>query len=277
MIRKAVTPLLVFVAIVQIGLILYWQTNRIVIHTQPIKDNELAGFFDSLKVLQISDLHIDRFGGREKKLADLIESIDPHLIFITGDFVGRNSNPKPALEVIERIAKNRKVIAILGNKDHEFKNRKINTADLMAGLKKEGVEVLVNQSIKLRFGSDWVFIIGLDDNYLWKDDFFKATANLPPKGKKILLAHSPDIVTKVNLDGISLVLSGHTHGGQVKLPFIGAIYTNRSGNSVFRFVSGLYCYGDTKLYVNRGIGTSSLPSRFLSRPEITIFKFEQRQ
>ncbi len=277
MTKKIVTILLICLIVVEIGFFFYWQTNRIVIHSQPIRDSRLAGFFDSLKVVQISDLHINRFGGREKKLADLIERMDPHLIFITGDFAGRSSNLKPALEVIEGIAKNRKVIAILGNKDHEYKNQKINTADLIAGLKKEGVEVLINQSVKLTFGSDSIFVIGLDDNYLWKDDFFAATANLPPKGEKILLTHSPDIVTKVNLDGISLVLAGHTHGGQVKLPFIGAIYTNRSGNSVFKFVSGLYFYDDTKLYVNRGIGTSSLPLRFLSRPEITIFKFEEEQ
>ena len=275
MIRKIVTLFLVFVVIVQIGLILYWQTNKIVIHVQPIEDSQLAGFFDSLKVLQISDLHINRFGCREKELVDLIERIDPHLIFITGDFVSNNSGIDPALKVIEKIAKDRKVIAILGNNDHEHKNQKIDTADLVAGLKKEGICVLINQSIKLELADDSVFIIGLDDNYLWRDDFFKATANLPPGGRKILLAHSPDIVTKVDLGDIDLVLSGHTHGGQVKLPFIGAVRTNRVCNSVFKFISGLYYRGNTKLYVNRGIGMSFLPVRLFCRPEITIFKFEK--
>jgi hypothetical protein len=110
---------------------------------------------------------------------------------------------------------------------------------------------------------------------VWKDDFFVATANLPSKSKEILLAHSPDIASKINLDNINLILSGHTHGGQVKLPFLGAIYTNRACNSAFKFVSGLYYYQNVKVYVNRGIGTSFFPLRFLSRPEITVFKFEK--
>ena len=273
--KKIITTFLVLIVAIQIIAFLYWQTNKIVIHTQIIKDSQLASFFDSLKVVQISDLHIDSFGSREKKLIDLIDKINPHLIFVTGDFVGKDSNLNPVIEVMGRIAENREVFVVLGNSDHEFKNREIDTKKLIEGLKEKGVHILVNQSIKLKLATDSLYIIGLDDNYLWKDDFFIATANLPSKSKKILLAHSPDIASKINLDNINLILSGHTHGGQVKLPFLGAIYTNRTCNSAFKFVSGLYYYQKVKVYVNQGIGTSFFPLRFLCRPEITLFKFEK--
>jgi len=277
MTKKIVTIFLICLIVVEIGFFFYWQTTKIVIHAQTIKDTRLADFFDSLKVVQISDLHIDRFGSRERELTSLIEKINPHLIFITGDFIKRNSGIDSALRVVERMTKGRKVIAILGNSDHRRGNQKIDTDRLITGLEKTGVHVLVNRSMRLKLGVDSVFIIGLDDNYLWKDDFFKATANLPKEAKKILLAHSPDIVTKVRLDDINLVLSGHTHGSQIRLPLVGAVYANRVCNSVFKFVSGLYHYQGTRLYVNRGIGTTSLPLRFLCKPEITIFKFEKRQ
>jgi len=273
--KKTKILILLCVIALQISLFFYWQTNRIVVNIQPIKDNGLASFFDGLRVVQISDLHINRFGSREEELVHLIEKIDPNLILITGDFLSRNSDLEPAVEVVGRITKNRNAIAILGNADHEFRDKKVDTAKLVDSLRKKGVTVLVNRSIKLKSKADSIFVIGLDDNYLWKDDFFAATANLPLSGTKILLAHSPDIVTKVNLEGINLVLSGHTHGGQVKLPFVGAIHTNRVCNSVFKFVNGLYRYQNSNLYVNRGIGTSFFPLRFLSRPEVTIFKFEK--
>jgi len=273
--KRIANILLILIIALELLLFFYWQSNKIVIHIEAIKVNQLSDFFDSLKVVQISDLHIKRLGNRERELVSLIQKLDSHLIFITGDFVSNNQGIDPALKVVERIAQGRKVIAVLGNNDHEFRSQKIDTEKLVQGLEKTGILVLLNQSIKLKRGADSVFVIGLDDNYLWKDDFFKATADLPSKGERILLAHSPDIVTKVKLVNIDLVLSGHTHGGQIRLPMIGAVYTNRSCNSVFKFISGLYQYQNTKLYVNRGIGVSFFPVRFLCRPEITLFKFEK--
>lgn len=274
--RKIINILLVLVVTAELGFFLYFQTNTIVIHSQTINDSELAAFFNGFKVVQISDLHIYRFGNRERMLVSLIGKLDPQLIFITGDFANRNSTIVSALKVVGKIAENRNVIAILGNSDHQNGLEKIDTQKLVSGLNKIGVHILVNKSIKLKNEVDSVYIIGLDDNYLWKDDFFKATANVPSTVKKILLAHSPDIVSKVRLGKINLVLSGHTHGGQINLPFVGAIVTNRVCNSFYKFVSGLYSYQNTKLYVNRGIGTSSVPLRLFCRPEITVFEFHKK-
>ncbi|MCJ7508816.1 MAG: metallophosphoesterase [candidate division Zixibacteria bacterium] len=273
--KRRISILLILIVALELWLFFYWQSNKIIIHTETIKDNQMANFFDSLKVVQVSDLHIRRWGNREKELVSLIQKLNPDLIFITGDFASNNRGIDPALKVMERITQGRRVIAVLGNNDHEFRSQKLDTERLIRGLEKSGVLLLLNRSIKLKRQENSVFVIGLDDNYLWKDDLFKATDNLTSKGGKILLDHSPDIVTKVELNGINLVLSGHTHGGQVKLPLIGAIYTNRACNSVFKFVSGLYYYQNTKLYVNPGIGMSFFPVRFLCRSEITIFKFEK--
>jgi uncharacterized protein len=278
---KKLKYILLIILFLELGYFFYTQTNDIVVDTQVISDPVLKGILGDARIVQISDLHIDRVGPREHKLIALIKQIDPDILFITGDFISYNEGIASCREVVSALAQGRTVIATLGNGDHTQKHTDIDTQLLFNELQKTGITLLVNESLKLTLKGDAsrkdvpqasLYIIGLNDNHLWLDDIFKATANVPAEAPKLLLAHAPSIIEKINTGGINLILSGHTHGGQIVFPYIGALYTNRGINARKKFVSGLY-NEDTKLYVSRGIGTSGLPLRLFCKPEITVFKF----
>ncbi|MCD6099143.1 MAG: metallophosphoesterase [Candidatus Marinimicrobia bacterium] len=278
--KKLVHTFLIFLLLIEIICFLYLQTNMIKVKTQVIEDEQLARIFDGLTVIHISDLHTNRIGTREKKLLNLIYQIDPDLVFMTGDFISNATKIAPMVQVVNRIANDRLVIVIPGNKDHQvngYKNDKLFIKDIFNN---KDVVLLVNDSIKLTVQKsdkkDSIYIVGLDDNFTWNDDFFTAMLNVPVNAPKILLAHAPNIVEKINLQGINLILSGHTHGGQIRLPFVGPLILNPVCNAKKKFVSGLYIEDGAKLYVNRGIGTSVVPLRMFCRPEITLFNFVTR-
>lgn len=276
---KKLRIFLIGILLVEIGYFFYTETVSVKVETPVIESKELFEILNGLKVAQISDLHIKRVGVREKQLIEMINKINPNILFVTGDFVSDSEDINSCIEVLKSIVDGRVVIAVLGNNDHSFNKQCIDTKLLIRELEKIGVKVLQNESLKIARKSNGkkaaqdLYVIGLDDNYLWFDDIFKAQHNVPESGVKILLAHSPHIIEKINTKGINLILSGHTHGGQIKLPFIEVLYTNPVCNAKKKFISGLY-REDTTLYVNRGIGISSLPFRIFCKPEITLFEFK---
>lgn len=244
-----------------------------------VPDRELAAALGPARVAQISDLHISRTGMRERKLTSAIIRIDPDILVITGDLVARNEGIEPCCRLLGALARGRTVIAVLGNNDHPFNRFRLDTPSLVRQLEKAGVTVLINKSVKAtvrpREGrpAGPLYIIGLDDSFSWRDNIFTAREGVPRNGSAILLAHSPNIVERIDTGGIGLILSGHTHGGQIVLPLAGAVYTNPPFRSRRKFVAGLYRVEGTYLYVNRGIGTVSIPLRLFARPEIAIFRF----
>lgn len=276
---KKIRILLIFTLIIEIAHFFYTETNNIVIENREINDVELSQVFKGITVMQISDLHIERIGAREKKLIELVNKLAPDIIFITGDFVSTNNGIKPCIEVLKDIIPGHIIIATLGNSDHSYKKNSIDTKLLVQEMKKVGVNILINESVRLTIAENNfesahnLFIVGIDDNYLWLDNIFKAMNNLPLDAPKILLAHSPHIIEKINTTRINLILSGHTHGGQIVFPFIGALFTNPTCNARKKFVSGLY-QEDTMIYVNRGIGIVVIPLRLFAKPEITLLKFK---
>jgi predicted MPP superfamily phosphohydrolase len=277
--RTVVTIMLIVVLLFEIAYYFYTATTGVVIEPVTINDDTLADIFGTTRVVQISDLHLHRNGAVERKLVKKIDEADPDIIFITGDFVSENCFAHIP-EILCPITAGRTVIAVLGNNDHASKHHPMDTERLVSELSRIGVQVLRNESMKVTLapegaaGRKTVYVVGVDDNFLWQDDIFKATTNVPPDAPKILLAHSPNIIEKINTDGIHLILSGHTHGGQIALPFWGALYTNPTFRATKRLVAGLYD-DDTKVYVNRGIGAELIPLRLFARPEISLFQFKK--
>ncbi|MHB9154913.1 MAG: metallophosphoesterase [Endomicrobiales bacterium] len=263
-----------------LGLAFFWhvETNDVAVTVCRVNDPELAELLGSARVVQISDLHVRRQGLRERNLARVINRVDPDLVLVTGDNMAGSRGIEPCAALLHEIGKGRTVVATLGNNDHSYQRHFNDTERLVAELKKAGVRVLVNESLKLtverggRSGGKPLYIVGLDDNFLWYDDFFKATRNVPKDAPKLVLAHAPNIIEKIDTRRVKLILSGHTHGGQVVVPFLGAVYLNPTFRARKRFVSGLY-RDDTLLYVSRGIGTVLLPVRLFCKPEVTLFEF----
>jgi predicted MPP superfamily phosphohydrolase len=273
--------ILLGILIFEVFCFFYSETNSIKVNYQKIFDEELASALEGIRVIHLSDLHIKRIGVREKKLLKIIKYVDPHIIFISGDFISGNKGIRPCIEVMKYMANGRTVIAVLGNSDHTYKHHRRNTFLLVKCLKRAGVTLLRNESarIAIKIGEKYpreLFVLGLDDNYLRYDDIFKAKTNLPKKGPKILVVHCPNIIEKIDTADINLILTGHSHGGQIVIPFIGPVYSNPSEHSRKRYYSGLY-EEETKMYVNRGIGTSLVPFRIFCRPEVTCFEFKSRK
>jgi len=217
----------------------------------------------NLRVVQISDLHTDPAGINEKKLIGIVNSLDPDIIVFTGDTINK---PK-ALPVFKSTLKSLKAkigkFAVTGNYDYWF----LRGLDLFGGT---GFLVLDGETVRIIKDGDIFFISGL--NYEHGKYWPGLLRKVPGGYYSIFLYHTPDLVEDLKGANVDLYLAGHTHGGQVALPFYGAIITlSKYGK---RYEAGEYKVGGTVLYVNRGLGTDGkmgIGVRFLARPEVTVF------
>lgn len=220
---------------------------------------------DGYVILHLSDLHQARFGSKQKRLAKIISRRNYDLAVITGDFVSAYSayDFTPIAELLASIQG--PVYAVFGN--HDYLHREALAADLLAF-----GTVILDNSWRLERGA--LQVVGVEDpswtirhpKSPYKTELGEALHGVDPQKFTLLLSHSPAILPDAVNASIPLVLCGHTHGGQVKIPFLGAP-TTASGKLFDPYVQGLYKVRETRLYINRGLGTSGLPLRFLSPPE----------
>lgn len=236
-----------------------------------IKSRYLPEGFDGLKVIQFSDTHIgfqyslDQF----EKLMDKINNLSPDVILFTGDLM---DNPNEFNEH-ERIVRSLNKLeakfgkySIYGNHDHGGYGSDIYKKIMEAS----GFTLLLNEAVPLELidGSS-IYIVGVDDAMLGKPDLNAAIQGVPEDSYKILLSHEPDhMASSAAQSNVHLQLSGHSHGGQIQVPFYGPLVTPPLAET---YTEGFYSVGGMPLYVNRGLGTTRLPFRFLSRPELTLF------
>lgn len=221
--------------------------------------------FDGLRVVQISDLHVGPYASKEdvERVVAAVNRLKPDVVAITGDFVSLSAeNIYPCAEALEKLSPRMGTYGILGN--HDFATDPDAIAE---ALRSVGISVLRNQADHLTIGSQRLWIVGVDDVYLFQDDLPGAMADVPPGDKSILLCHSPDIVEQAIEMPIDLILVGHTHGGQVRLPIFGAPVLPVHNP---QYEAGLFAVGQSLMYVNRGLGVVYPPVRFMSRPEITV-------
>lgn len=233
----------------------------------------------SFTIAQVSDLHNAEFGGGNGELLTILEEAEPDLIAITGDLIdSRRTDPAPALAFLEGAVELAPVCYVTGN--HEFR-----AYDAYQGLKSQmeelGVIVLENESMVLEEVP--LRVIGLDDPSFGVRSDPSATpeqilqgaltALAPQAGEEdlrtVLLAHRPEYVELYAQHGADLVLSGHAHGGQVRLPGVGGLYAPGQG-FLPAYTSGLYQIGETSLVVSRGLGNSLFPLRVNNRPEVVL-------
>jgi predicted MPP superfamily phosphohydrolase len=198
-------------------------------------------------------------------MVQLIQSLDPHVVLFTGDLVDQVDAVPDAVQIFDKLRPKGGIWAVPGNWDH--------TADAVETLRAElaqvNVQFLINQSVHFEEG---LWIVGVDDPASSHDDVSDALVNVPAGSPRILLAHSPAIADSiVDVAAFDLILVGHTHGGQINLPLINGTWLHESATTTY--VRGLYDVRGSAMYVNRGIGTTTLPVRIGSRPEITHFTF----
>jgi len=161
---------------------------------------------------------------------------------------------------------NFKTYAVLGNWDYWAGD----ISPLVSMLKRNGIEVLINDNRFFFKNGDFINIAGVSDPCTEHDDIKRATFGINDKNFTILLSHAPCIVNHLGDESFDLILCGHTHGGQVNIPFIKPFWTPTETD----YIKGMYETGWGKLYVNRGIGVSGFPIRFLCPPELTVFNLK---
>jgi uncharacterized protein len=246
------------------------------LHTQKvqIKSNRIPAEFNGYKIAQFSDTHIG-FHYTLEQLEELVYEINAHnpdLIVFTGDLIDHPNEynwTNTLTETLKKLTANDGKLWIYGNHDHggygtDIVNQTFENANFT---------LLKNTHTYIERNNEKIVIIGLDDIMLGRPNIDQALPN-DSDTFSIILVHEPDYADKVKDYSVDVQLSGHSHGGQVQLPFIGYIYTPYLAE---KYVEGSYQVGNRplQLYVSRGIGTTRLPYRFFCKPEITIYELKK--
>jgi predicted MPP superfamily phosphohydrolase len=238
--------------------------DRFAVNQERIWLDALPESFSGLRLVQISDIHHGLFLP-ETWLAEAVQQTNrlrADVVVLTGDFVSYSrANIEPAAEILSRLRARYGVLAVLGN--HDFR---VGAEAVTSALRRKRIEVLRNQHTTIQFGGSSLYVAGVDD-YGYGADVRRAVRGIPRGAATILLAHNPRIISLASRNGVSLVLSGHTHGGQVNIPILGTVY-GRSPERL-RYKMGWDRLGATQIYVSRGIGTIVLPWRLRCPAEIT--------
>jgi hypothetical protein len=215
------------------------------------------GVSPPLRVLHLTDLHGASLGRREKSVLRIIQEEKPDLIVMTGDTSDRGSFGSYR-EFLASLHAPLGVFAVKGNWEHWAP-----AADEATTYESAGITLLVDEARRLR---DGLWIVGFDDETAGAPDVDRAMRSVPSGVATIALMHSPSLFDRV-APRVSVAFAGHTHGGQVRVPFLPPLWVPPGSGT---YVSGSYERNGTPLYVSRGIGTSVLPIRFACRPELPV-------
>ena len=219
--------------------------------------------FHGFRILQLADLHSDLDPKLPDAVIKAIQGLEYDICVNTGDFRNLTYDcQKASMHTTERIYAHihQTCYAILGN--HDF-IEKVPTLEAM------GIRVLLNESVKIEREGQHFWLAGVDDPNLYRtDDVVRAMRNIPKGDLVLLLAHSPEAYQKAEEAGAHIMLSGHTHGGQICLP--GGIIVTKHAEVAHKYCRGVWRYKKLKGYTSRGTGASSVPLRFNCRPEVTI-------
>ena len=252
-----------------IGTGLYWRGLRNAlepeVHCVQMAFRNLPKAFDGFRILHLADLHIDGMDGLAEVVAEIVSECEVDVCVMTGDYrfelYGSCAAVYPRIRTIHsKIRTEFGVLGTLGNHD---------AAEMAVELEKYGIRMLVNEAIELRRQRQSMWIVGVDDphDYLC-DDLPLALEEVPRDDFKILLAHTPEMFKEAANSGVDLYLSGHTHGGQIRIPFMGALIQN--AKCPREFVQGHWHHREMQGYTSAGVGCSMLPVRFNCPPEIVI-------
>ena len=274
--RRWIAAIAAAAALSLLGWALVWGNTALVRTDVLVCSNGIPEAFDAYKIVQISDLHDAQIGENNEKLIAMTAEAEPDCIVLTGDFVDSSRfHPERSLSVAEALAKIAPVYYVSGN--HEAIIPDADYQALTDGLRALGVCVLEDESAELTRGGQSIRLIGLTDigfrpgTLEEKKDALRTalSALLPEDEFSVTLAHRPELMDVYTECGAPLVLSGHAHGGQIRLPGIGGLIA--PGQGLFpKYTDGKYEENGTTLVVSRGVGNSVLPLRVNDRPQIVV-------
>lgn len=267
--------IVIFITLLISGLIC---NKNLKLNTITVKSEKLPEGFEGFRIAHISDLHNATFGKDNERLINMISSSQPDIIAITGDIVDcHRTDTQVALDFVKKAVEIAPCYYVAGN--HEARV----PADfeiLLAGFEEAGVIVLRNETATHIKGEDSICIMGVDDpdftimsysidQSVIIDSALKELTSQTEESFTLLLSHRPEMFKVYKDNNIDLVLSGHAHGGQFRLPFIGGLYAPHQG-LLPEYDSGLYTEDNTNLVVSRGVGNSLFPLRLFNPPEVIL-------
>ena len=256
--------ILMLIIIILIPFCLY-QNKHLVITTYTYESEKLGADLDGYRIVQISDLHNAEFGKENKKLLETIRSCSPDIIVITGDLVDSNhTNVERAVAFVNEAVKIAPVYYVTGN--HEYWLDPSENEQMMQGILAAGACDLDDEAVCIEKGDSSFMLAGLDDQHL-SDETLKNLLQEQKNELSIVLAHEPQYLQNYANAGADLVLTGHAHGGQIRLPFVGGIVAPDQG-FLPEYTSGKYNSTDTEMIVSRGLGNSIIPVRLFNYPEV---------
>jgi len=269
--KKIVIGLIIILIIIVIYL--YLEVTTLEVSQYNVKSDKLPGAFDGYKIAHISDFHNTKSNRLKNKILQTLEMDKPDILVITGDFIdSRRTNMQVSLAFIEKI-KNIPIYYVAGNHESRIKDY----PKFKKELQNLGVKVLENEKIELKQKTDIISLIGLQDpSFDTSERDKKGMTQLVDKWLKtystkdnfeILLLHRPELFTTYVENHVDVVFSGHAHGGQVVLPFIGPIIAPNQGYFP-KYTSGVHTKDNTNLVISRGIGNSLCPIRINNNPEL---------
>lgn len=271
------TVLIVSVLVILcLGIWTLWGNIALEVNEYEIVSDRIPEAFAGFRIAQVSDLHNKDFGEGYGQLLTLLSQINPDIIVVTGDLIdSRQTDLDIALEFAWQAGKIARVYYVSGN--HEA--RVPEYEDLKTGLVKAGVVILENQKVEITREGESITLMGIDDPSFQEDYLFgdsesvarQAIENLQNEsdGYTILLSHRPEVFDLYVETEMDLVFSGHAHGGQFRLPFIGGLVAPNQGFFP-KYDAGQFTEENTTMIVSRGVGNSIIPIRFNNRPEIVL-------
>ena len=253
-----------------------WANTALEVNEYEIVSDRIPEAFAGFRIAQVSDLHNKDFGEGYGQLLTLLSQINPDIIVVTGDLIdSRQTDLDVALEFAWQAGKIARVYYVSGN--HEARIPEYE--DLKIGLVKAGVVILENQKVQITREGESITLMGIDDPSFQEDYLFgdsesvarQAIENLQNEfdGYTILLSHRPELFDLYVETEMDLVFSGHAHGGQFRLPFIGGLVAPNQGFFP-KYDAGQFTEENTTMIVSRGVGNSIIPIRFNNRPEIVL-------
>lgn len=267
---------MIIVALLIIGCIVFsiWQNNSIVISNFNYNSAIVPEKFNNFKIVHISDLHNKVFGKEQDKLIDKVEDLEPDIIVITGDLIDRRRyNLEKSMYFINSAVNIAPIYYVSGN--HEAWSGRF--PEIEERLIEASVKIIDDSETEIRRGNSSIKLLGLSDpdfltsDYIDGTDTSKLEENLIRLSEgeefKILLSHRPELFELYSDNNIDMIFSGHAHGGQIRLPFIGGLIAPDQG--LFpKYTAGSYTSNTSTMYVSRGLGNSLFPVRVFNRPEI---------
>ncbi len=274
--KKTVIIISIIIAIlVLFGLYLHYQNTKLQISNYSVIDNDIPADFDNYKIVQVSDFHNTKSKTLTRDLIEAIKEQRPDIIVLTGDLIDSNkTDVEAAINFIKSINNVAPIYYVSGNHEANISSY----TQIKEQLAENRVVILDNKTEVLKINKSEINLIGIDDpemadeNMVSDSEIIKSEldrAKYNENKYSILLSHRPELFDTYVNKGLNLILTGHAHGGQIRVPFIGGIIAPNQGFFP-KYTNGMFVEGKTMMIVSRGIGNSILPFRINNRPELVI-------